>query len=70
VLGQAWAAAVFGYVAVTSVLYLQLFGADRTPYLGLPKGTFAVALLVGALAAIAAFVLEMWRTARQRGRPS
>jgi TRAP-type C4-dicarboxylate transport system permease small subunit len=69
VLGQAWAAAVFGYVAVTSIIYLQLFGADRTPYLGLPKGIFAVSLLVGALAAIAAFVLEVWRTAK-RGCPS
>jgi TRAP-type transport system small permease protein len=70
VLGQAWAAAVFGYVALTSVSYLQLFGADRTPYLGLPKGIFAVSLVVGALAALAAFLLEIWRTAKRRGRSS
>jgi TRAP-type C4-dicarboxylate transport system permease small subunit len=70
VLAQAWAAAVFGYVAVTSVSYLRLFGGDLTPYLGLPKGIFAVALVVGAVAAIAAFLIELWRTARDRGRRS
>ncbi|MEM7025687.1 MAG: TRAP transporter small permease [Pseudomonadota bacterium] len=64
VTGQIWAAAVFAYVAFTAVSYLQLFGADRTPYLGLPKGVFALALVVGALAAIAAFLLALWRTAK------
>jgi len=62
--GQLWATAVFAYVAVTTVSYLQLFGGDLTPYLGVPKGIFAVALVVGALAAIAAFLAALWRTAR------
>lgn len=63
-IGQVWAAAVFGYVAITAISYLKLFGADLTPYLGIPKGIFAVALVVGAVAAIAAFLVALWRTAR------
>lgn len=65
VLGQAWGAAVFAYLAWVSVGYLQLFGGDRTPYLGVPKGIFSTALLVGGIAALAAFALEAWRTARR-----
>jgi TRAP-type C4-dicarboxylate transport system permease small subunit len=63
-IGQVWAAAVFGYVAVTAISYLQLFGADLTPYLGVPKGIFAVSLVVGGVAAIAAFLAALWRTVR------
>lgn len=65
VLGQAWGAAVFLYLAWVSVSYLQLFGGDETPYLGLPKGIFSTALLIGGIAALAAFALEAWRVARR-----
>lgn len=68
VLAHAWSAVVFAYLSWVSVDYLQLFGGDRTPYLGVPKGIFAAALLAGGIAAMAAFMLEAWRAARDPNR--
>lgn len=70
VLAHTWAAAVFAYVAWVSISYLSLFGGDQTPYLGLPKGVFSAALVVGGAAAMAASALEAWRALRRPGRPS
>lgn len=69
VLGHSWGAAVFAYVAWVSIGYVGFFGGDRTPYLGVPKGVFAAALVVGGGAAMAASALEAWRAIRRRGRP-
>jgi TRAP-type transport system small permease protein len=68
VLGESWSAVVFAYLAWVSVSYLNLFGGDRTPYLGVPKGIFAAALVVGGIAAVGAFALEAWRIGRRAGR--
>jgi len=67
VLGESWSAVVFAYLAWVSVGYLNLFGGDRTPYLGVPKGIFAAALVVGGMAAVAAFALEAWRAGARAG---
>jgi TRAP-type C4-dicarboxylate transport system permease small subunit len=67
VLGESWSAVVFGYLAWVSIGYLNLFGGDRTPYLGVPKGIFAAALVVGGIAAVGAFALEAWRAWRRPG---
>jgi len=68
VLGQSWSAVVFAYLAWVSIGYLNLFGGDRTPYLGVPKGIFAAALVVGGVAAVAAFALEAWRAGERPGK--
>jgi len=68
VLAHMLAAAVFFYVAWVAVDYLRLFGGDRTPYLGVPKGIFSAALLVGGAAAVGAYLVEAWRAARQGRR--
>jgi len=68
VLAHAWSTVVFAYLSWVSIDYLQLFGGDRTPYLGVPKGIFAAALLAGGVAAMAAFALEAWRTAKDPDR--
>jgi TRAP-type C4-dicarboxylate transport system permease small subunit len=68
VLGESWSAVVFGYLAWVSIGYLNLFGGDRTPYLGVPKGIFAAALVVGGIAAAGAFALEVLRAGRRPGR--
>jgi TRAP-type C4-dicarboxylate transport system permease small subunit len=67
VLGQSWSAVAFAYLAWVSIGYLNLFGGDRTPYLGVPKGIFAAALVVGGVAAVAAFALEAWRAGGRVG---
>jgi len=49
-----FAAAVFLWLAIVSLQYLQFFGNDRTIYLGLRKGWFMAAMVVGpAIAGIA-----------------
>ena len=68
VLGESWSAVVFAYLAWVSISYLNLFGGDRTPYLGVPKGIFAAALVVGGIASAGAFALEVWRAGRRPGR--
>jgi TRAP-type C4-dicarboxylate transport system permease small subunit len=67
VLGESWSAVVLAYLAWVSIGYLNLFGGDRTPYLGVPKGIFAAALVVGGIAAVGAFALEAWRAWRRPG---
>jgi TRAP-type C4-dicarboxylate transport system permease small subunit len=67
-LAHSWSAVVFAYLAWVSIDYLKLFGGDRTPYLGVPKGIFAAALIVGGVAAMAAFAFEAWRAFRRGGR--
>lgn len=67
-LGESWSAAAFAYLAWVSISYLELFGGDRTPYLGVPKGIFAAALVVGGVAAAGAFAFEVWRAGRRAGR--
>jgi TRAP-type C4-dicarboxylate transport system permease small subunit len=49
-----FAAAVFIWLAIVSLQYLQFFGGDRMIYVGLQKGWFMAAMVVGpAIAAIA-----------------
>jgi|GEM_PF-1729155 TRAP-type C4-dicarboxylate transport system permease small subunit len=49
-----FAAAAFLWLAIVSLQYLQFFGADRMIYVGLQKGWFMAAMVVGpAIAAIA-----------------
>ena len=67
VLAHSLSAAVFAYLAFVAISYLQLFGGDRTPYLGVPKGIFSAALLVGGILAAGAFALEAWASARRSG---
>lgn len=63
-LGHIWCAVVFAYIAWLSLQYLSFFGRDPTPVLGLPKGVFAAALVVGAVAAALAFLVNVWRGRR------
>lgn len=61
------AAAAFLYLAIISFQYLQLFGGDRTIYLGIRKGWFMAAMVVGPALAAAAYgvlMVEDWRGRR------
>jgi TRAP-type transport system small permease protein len=44
------AAVVFAWIAHVGWAYLGIFGGDRTPYFGLSKGVYMLALPVGAAA--------------------
>lgn len=65
-LGQIWSAAVFAYVAWISFRYVAFFGADPTPVLEVPKGIFAVALVIGPVAAALALLAGVLRELRAR----
>jgi TRAP-type C4-dicarboxylate transport system permease small subunit len=44
---QLTSALIFAYLAWLGWRYFGLFGADRTPYFGFPKGAYMLALVVG-----------------------
>jgi TRAP-type C4-dicarboxylate transport system permease small subunit len=58
------AAAAFLYLAVVSVQYLQLFGADRTIYLRIQKGYFMAAMVIGPALAAAAYLVILYEDLR------
>ena len=60
------AASVFVYLAFVSIDFVQLFGADRTIYLRLPKGWFTSALVIGSALAALAYAVEFIRDLRNR----
>jgi TRAP-type C4-dicarboxylate transport system permease small subunit len=61
---SAGALTVLAYHAFT---YLRLFGGDELVYLGLPRGWFTAAMLVGAAACALAFLADAWWQWRRRG---
>lgn len=61
-----FSAMVFAYVAWQGWRYLGVFGGDKTPYFGLPKGVYMAALPIGGLAIALAFLLEARQATRER----
>lgn len=49
------------YLAWNGLVYLQTFGGDTTPYLGLPQGFFFAAVPVGVTAIILALIGNLFR---------
>lgn len=67
--GQVLCAAVLMYLAWVALQYVQIFGADRSPYLGLPKGLASSAFVVGGILAASAFLASLLHELRtMRGR--
>lgn len=58
-------ALVLGYLAWVSLGYVQLFGGDLTVYLKLPTGIFSASFVVGPALAALAYLLTLWRDARE-----
>lgn len=56
----------FAWIAWVGWQYLGLFGGDRTPYFGFPKGFYLSALPVAAAAMVIASVVAAVETARRR----
>lgn len=65
-MGQIWSSGVLAYLAWISFEYVSFFGKDLTPILGLQKGIFSSALIVGGVAGAIAFLVEA-RLDRRRG---
>lgn len=63
---QALSAMVFAYVAWQGWRYLGVFGGDKTPYFGLPKGVYMSALPIGCLAMALGFLIEARDARRMR----
>ena len=61
--------AVLIFMGSISTRYVSLFGADRTPYLDVPKGLSSVALVIGAFAGALAFLVAAYRERRKGGIP-
>jgi len=59
------AAAALTVLAYHGFTYVTLFGGDRLVYLGLPRGWFTAAMVVGAGACALAFLVEAWWRWRQ-----
>lgn len=57
-------AAAFTALAYYSFTYVSLFGTDRTVYLKLPTGWFTSAMVIGAVAAALALVVDLVRSRR------
>ncbi len=57
-------AVVLAYLAWISLGYVQLFGGDLTVYLKLPTGIFSVSFVVGPALAALAYLVTLWRDAR------
>jgi TRAP-type C4-dicarboxylate transport system permease small subunit len=66
VAAQLLGAVMLAWLAWLGFAYVARFGADRTPYLALPKGLFTAALGPGAALVALAFVLAAWREWRER----
>ncbi len=67
-----FAAAVFLWLAIVSLQYLQFFGSDRMIYVGLRKGWFMAAMVVGPALAVLAYLgllLEDLRAGRRTDTP-
>jgi TRAP-type C4-dicarboxylate transport system permease small subunit len=62
-----FAAAVFLWLAIVSLEYMQFFGGDRTIYLQLRKGWFMSALAIGPALAALAYLYLAWRDLRDGG---
>lgn len=65
-----FAAAVFLWLAIVSLQYLQLFGADRMIYIGLRKGWFMAAMVVGPALATLAYLGLVLEDLRRRSNRS
>jgi TRAP-type C4-dicarboxylate transport system permease small subunit len=63
-------AAIFLYLAVISLQYVQLFGADKSIYLRIPTGWFSSAMVIGAAAAAFAYGAHFVRDFRKPGQTS
>lgn len=63
---QLFGALVFGYLAWVGLQYVQLFGGDRTAYLGMPRGYFTASIAVGAAIAAVALLVEIRRDQRAK----
>jgi TRAP-type C4-dicarboxylate transport system permease small subunit len=63
---QMLSAMVFAYVSWQGWRYLGVFGGDKTPYFGLPKGFYMAALPVGGLAMMLGFLSEARDAGRKR----
>ena len=57
-------AAAFTALAYYSFTHVSLFGMDRTVYLKLPTGWFTSAMVIGAVAAALALVVDLVRSRR------
>ena len=55
---------VLAYLAWISLGYVRLFGGDLTVYLKLPTGIFSISFVVGAALAALAYLVTLWRDAR------
>jgi TRAP-type C4-dicarboxylate transport system permease small subunit len=53
------------YLAWFAISYLQTFGGDTTPFLGLPKGLFTSAIPVGALGLALVVVIDLFQRLRR-----
>lgn len=62
------AAAALTVLAYHAFTYVALFGGDRLVYLGLPRGWFTSAMVIGAAACALAFVADSWWRWRQLRR--
>jgi TRAP-type C4-dicarboxylate transport system permease small subunit len=58
-------ALVLAYLAWVSLGYVQLFGGDLTVYLKLPTGIFSISFVIGPALAALAYVVTLWREARE-----
>jgi TRAP-type C4-dicarboxylate transport system permease small subunit len=62
------AAAALTVLAYHAFTYVALFGGDRLVYLGLPRGWFTSAMVIGAGACALAFAADAWWQWRRRRR--
>ena len=65
---QLVAAGALTILAWHAFTYVRLFGGDRLVYLGLPRGWFTAAMLIGAAACALAFAADAWWQWRRRRR--
>lgn len=63
---QLASALILAYLAWLGWRYLEIFGGDRTPYFGFPKGFYMSALVVGFGAMAVACLLSLGRHRQRR----
>lgn len=61
-----FAASAFMWLAIVSLQYLQFFGGDRMIYVGLQKGWFMAAMVVGPAIAAVAYLSLVFQDYRNR----